>query len=74
MSRTVCLSVLPALVFAAALLAPRPAQAVPFILSDAEAGYVCDFSMAGAVIYYRAHGNTYLYTCDGNSWVISGML
>lgn len=74
MSRTVCLSVLSALVFAAALLAPTSAHAVPIILSDEEAGHVCDFSMAGAVIYYRAYGNTYLYTCDGSSWVISGML
>lgn len=74
MSRTACLSALSAVLFAAALLAPKPAQAVPFILSDEEAGYVCDASMAGAVIHYRAYGNTYLYTCDGNAWVISGML
>lgn len=74
MSRTIFVSALSTIVFAAALLVPRPVQAVPFILSDDEAGVVCDFNMAGAVIYYRAYGNTYLYTCDGSSWVISGVL
>lgn len=74
MSRPLFASTLSAIVFTTALLAPAPAHAVPFILSDAEAGHECNSAVATAVVYYHAMGNTYLYTCNGNHWIYSGML
>jgi hypothetical protein len=60
-----------------AMAAPVQAQAVPIILSDEQAGALCNFQMVGADVYLVVgawpYQVTYRYTCDGTSWVISGM-
>lgn len=67
-----------ACVLAAGLAIPGTAHAVPIVLSDAEAGAVCDFSMIGADVYLFVgtwpNQVIYRYVCDGSSWVIAGTL
>jgi hypothetical protein len=77
MKRTL-LGSLSACLLTVGLAIPGTAHAVPIILSDAEAGAVCDFAMAGADVYLFVgtwpNQVIYRYVCDGNDWVIAGTL
>jgi hypothetical protein len=57
-----------------ALGAATSAHAVPFVLSDDQAGAVCDESMAGADVYLFVgtwpNSIAYRYVCNGYHWEI----
>lgn len=62
------ITVLAAAVFAAGLALAQPAQARGDIISDEEAGLVCDESTMG----YYVDTDSGLYQCDGRNWVNVG--
>lgn len=60
---------------ALALGAATSAHAVPFVLSDEQAGAVCDENMAGADVYLFVgtwpNNTVYRYVCNGYHWEIA---